>query len=141
MKHLSDWVTGAGVVLLVVFASAGRACAGVVMAETSFAEGPNGKISQSKTVYVQGNKKKIEREGTAEITDLDKGLIYIIDKNHRVYTEIPLQNLSSGPLQNVHGGAILTKTGKTRVVADHPCYEYRAVAGNKLERATISACV
>jgi hypothetical protein len=35
----------------------------------------------------------------------------------------------------------LNKTGETRVIADHPCNEYRASEGNKLERVTISACV
>ena len=141
MKYMSYGVAGAAMLLLLIFASEGSVLAGVVMAETSFAEGPNVKISQSKTVYVQGNKEKVERERVAEITDLDKSLVYIIDKNRRIYTEIPLQALSSAPSEKAHGAAILTKTGKTRVVADHPCDEYRAVGGNKLERVTISACV
>jgi len=134
----------AGVVaaaLLAVLTSPGGAFAGVVMAETSFAAGPEGSIAQQKTVYVQGNKQKIEREGIAEVTDLDKNLVYIIDKNRRVFAEIPLQTLSSGPPENDHGEAILTKTGTTRVVADHRCHEYRAVDRNELEHASISACV
>lgn len=136
-KSLSSVV----VVVLVVSTLRGGAFAGVVMAETSFAAGPEGSTAQNKTIYVQGNKQKVERERIVEITDLDKNLVYIIDKNRRVFTEIPLQALTSGPPENVHGETILTKTGTTRVVANHPCHEYRAVDGNKLERATISACV
>jgi hypothetical protein len=139
MRALSCEVAAAAVLLFL--ASGGRVFAGVVMAETSIAAGPNGKISQNKTVYVQGNKEKVEREGVAEITDLDKSLVYIIDKNRRVYTEIPLQALSSEQPANAHGEAILTKTGEIRIVADHPCHQYRAVGGNKLEHVTISACV
>jgi hypothetical protein len=139
MKSLSYALAGAAVLLLL--ASAGRVFAGVVMAETSSAADPTGQIFQDKTVYVQGNKEKVEREGVAEITDLDKSLVYIIDKNRRVYTEIPLQALSSGQPASEHGEAIFSKTGEIRVVADHPCHEYRAVGGNKLEHVTISACV
>jgi hypothetical protein len=140
MKCLLCW--GAGVASLLVFAWGGRAFGGVVMAETSFAEGPNGVISsQNKVVYVQGNKEKIEREGVAKITDLDKNRIYIIDKGRRVYTEMPLQPLGSVRSENVHGEASLTKTGKTRIVADHQCDEYRAVGGNRVEHVTISVCV
>jgi hypothetical protein len=129
------------IAVLLVLTSRGGALAGVVMAETSFAAGARGSIAQNKTLYVQGNKQKIEEEGIAQITDLDKNLVYIIDKNRGVFAEIPFQTVSSEQPENLHGEPILTKTGKTRVVADHPCQEYRAADGNKLEHATISACV
>ena len=140
MKCLLCWL--AGVAILLVFAWGGRAFGGVVMAETSSAEGPSGEISsQNKIVYVQGNKEKIERAGAAEITHLDKNRIYIIDKGRRVYAEIPLQTLGSEQSENVHGEIIFTKTGKTRIVADHPCDEFRAIGGDNVVRVTISACV
>jgi hypothetical protein len=136
------WFAAAIAAVLLMLASTGTPIAGVVMAETSIAQGPNGEtFSVKKTVYLQGNKEKVEGESVAEITDLDKNLVYITDKHRRVYTEIPLQSLSSGQPANAHGEAILTKTGETRIVADHPCHEYRAVGGNKLEHVTISACV
>src|SRR5690348_3515239 len=114
-----------GIAVLLVLTSRGGVSAGVMMAETSFAADGSGSIAQNKTLYVQGNKEKIEEEGIAQITDLDKNLLYIIDKNRRVFTEIPLQTLSSEQPANLHGEPILTKTGKTRIVADHPCHEYR----------------
>jgi hypothetical protein len=131
-----------GVAILLVPISAGRLFAGVVMTETSFAKGPNGEISsQDKTIYVQGNKQKVERGGIAQITDLDKNVIYMIDKQDRVYTEIPLQALNSSQLDSMHGETILKKTGQTRVIANHPCSEYRRVKKNKVERVILSACV
>jgi hypothetical protein len=130
-----------GIAALLVLSSRGGASAGVVMAETSFAADTKGSIAQNKILYVQGNKEKIEEESIAQITDLDKNLVYIIDKNRRVFAEIPLQTLSSEQPANLHGEPILTKTRRTRVVADHPCHEFRAADGNKLEHATVSACV
>jgi Domain of unknown function (DUF4412) len=129
---------------MVVFMAAlpGRVFAGVVMSETSFANGLNSEItSQGKMVYVQGNKQKVESGNIATITDLDKNVIYIVDKDQRVYSEMPLQALGSAQPDVRYSEATLTKTGETRIVANHPCNEYRAVKGNKAERVTISACV
>jgi len=126
-----------------VLASARTLCAGVVMAETWTTSGPAGETSSlDRTVYVQGNKQKVERLGVATITDLDKSIIYIIDKKDRAYTEVPLRAFSSSEAGDARDETIqLNKTGETRVIADHPCNEYRASEGNKLERVTISACV
>ena len=126
-----------------VLASAGTLCAGVVMTETSTTSGPTGETSSlDRTVYVQGNKQKVERSGVTTITDLDNSIIYVIDNKHRAYTEVPLHALGSSEPGEARGETIqLSKTGETRVIADHPCNEYRASQGNKLERVTISACV
>jgi hypothetical protein len=132
----------AGAAVLLVLTSAGSLFAGVVMVETSFGESPNGEISaQDRTIYVQENKQKVDRGTVAEITDLDKSVIYIIDKRERVYTEMPLQALSSLQANDMEDEPILKKTGEIRVIANHPCSEYSTVEGNKLERVTISACV
>ena len=136
------WWEAVGVAILLVLVLAGRLFAGVVMTETSFAKGPDGEISsQNKTVYVQGNKQKVERGGIAEITDLDKSVIYMIDKQDRVYTEMPLQALNSSQPDSMQGETILKKTGEIRVIANNSCSEYRRVQKNKLERITLSACV
>jgi hypothetical protein len=126
-----------------VLASAGTLRAGVVVAETSTTSGPTGETSSlDRTVYVQGNKQKVERSGVTTITDLDNSIIYILDNKNRAYTEVPLDALDSSGLDDARGETIqLRKTGETRVIADHPCNEYRASEGSKLERATISACV
>jgi hypothetical protein len=123
-------------------ASPGSLLAGVVMVETSFGETPGGEIpAQDKIIYVQGNKQKVDGGAVAQITDLDKSVVYIIDKHDRVYTELPLQVLSSSDADNEQGEPILKRTGKLRLIANQPCNEYRTVEKNKLERVTISACV
>src|SRR5439155_409186 len=88
------------------------------------------------------NKQKIEREDVAAITDLDKNIIYIIDKQHHDYAEIPLQKVRPSPPDKRPGQTVtLDRTAKVRVVANHPCREYQASEGDKLEHVTISACV
>jgi hypothetical protein len=126
-----------------VLASAGTLCAGVVLTKTSTTSDLSGETSSlHRTVYVQGNKRKVESSGVTTIADLDNSIIYIIDNKDRAYTEVPLQALGSSGSGEPRSETIqLNKTGETRVIADHPCDEYRASEGNKLERATISACV
>jgi hypothetical protein len=129
-------------VVVLMLAPPGKVFAGVVMSETSFANGLNSEnTSQNKMIYVQGDKQKIESGNIATITDLDKNVIYIIDKDHRIYSEMPLQALNSAQPNVRYGEATLTRTGETRIVANHPCKEYRAIEGNKAEHVIISACV
>src|SRR5262249_8882680 len=140
MKGLLSAVAGA--TALLVLASAGTLFAGVVMAETSLTKGPNGQISsQDKTVYVQGNKQRIERGSVTEITDLDKNVGYIVVKHDRAYAKVPLRAPSSSQPDSMHSDVTLKKTGEIRVIANHPCSEYRVVEGNELEHVTITACV
>src|SRR5947209_19411059 len=108
MKSVSCKIVG--IAVLLVMTSRGGALAGVVMAETSFVAGARGNIAQNKTLYVQGNKQKIEEEGIAQITDLDKNLVYIVDKNRGVFAEMPLRTLSSEQPENLHSEPIPTKT-------------------------------
>src|SRR5438045_8900923 len=98
-SHMKHRVYAAlGLSFALVIASARGSFAGVVMAETSTSTGPDGQSeSQLKTIYVQGNKQKIERQDVAAITDLDKSLIYVVDKQHHAYAEIALHKLRPSP--------------------------------------------
>jgi hypothetical protein len=129
--------------VLLMLASAGTPLAGVVVAETSTAQAANGEtFSVARTIYVQGNKQKVERQGLSAVTDLDKNVMYVIDNSDRVYTEMPLTAIIPVQPGEKHTETIqLNKTGKTRVIADQPCEEYRSVEGGKLQRVTISLCV
>ena len=67
-----------------------KAWGGVVMSETSVATSPAGTTTQHRTIYVQGNKQKVERPGVDSITDLDKGVVYVVDKQQKRYLEMPV---------------------------------------------------
>lgn len=118
--------------------------AGVVMSETAIAAGPSSASVENRTIYVQGNKEKIEKPNVDAITDLDKGVVYIVDKSHKEYVQLPLQSLVSGGANGSDSGveAIrLHKTGQTHVIANQHCTEYRETEANELEHVTVSACI
>jgi hypothetical protein len=117
--------------------------AGVVMSETAVASGLNGNEMVRRTIYVQGNKQKVDTDGVQTITDLDKRLLYVVDKTRKNYVELPLTSLSGAPEGSVPGGAaiVLKRTGGTQVVAAHSCDEYRGRTVNDQLQITVSACV
>ena len=118
--------------------------AGVVMSETSVARSPAGATTLNRTIYGQGNKKKVEKPEVDSITDLDKGVVYIVDKRHKKYLEMPIPHSQPDEMgrRDSHGGAILLdKTPDTRVIANQTCTEYRGAHTNEIERIAVSACV
>lgn len=118
--------------------------AGVVMSETAIASGFNGNEMVHRTIYVQGNKQKVDTQNVQTITDLDKHLLYVVDKDHRNFVELPLNSMGNAPADfSAPAGAavVLKRTGDTQVVAAHSCDEYRGRAAKDLLQITVSACV
>jgi hypothetical protein len=141
MKHVSKVFAVAVGFLL---GSATAVWAGVVMSETAVASGLNGNEMIHRTIYVQGNKQKVDTHGVQTITDLDKRLLYVVDKTHKNYVELPLASMSNALAgSGVPGGVaiVLKRTGGTQVVADHSCDEYRGREANDQLQITVSACV
>jgi hypothetical protein len=122
----------------------GVPAAGVVMSETSSIDGPIGTQAEHRTIYVQGNKQKVETEGVATITDLDKHQLYIVDTDHKNYVEMPLGPLNgqlddSGAAST--GEIVLKRTGKTHLVAAQRCDEYRGRKEAETVKIAVRACV
>src|SRR5271170_1969876 len=118
--------------------------AGVVMSEVAIASGPIGNGTENRTVYVQGNKQKIDMRDVQTITDLDKGRLFIVDKERKNYVEMPIESLSdltAGSAETDAEPIVLRRTGAKHVIADNHCDEYRGRAGNAQVDITISACV
>lgn len=118
--------------------------AGVVMSEVAIARGPIGNRTEHRIVYVQGNKQKIDMQDVQTITDLDKRMLYIIDKERRNYVEMPIESLNElirGRGDSDKQAIVLKRTGATHVIADNHCLEYRGNAGNAKVHITVSACV
>jgi hypothetical protein len=141
MKRISKILAAVAGFLL---GSASAVFAGVVMSETAIASGALGNGVQHRTIYLQGNKQKVDTDIVQTITDLDKRLLYIIDKQHKNYVEIPLSSLS-GALNGLGGPDSATielkRTGAKQVIADQSCDEYRGREGNDQLQITVSACV
>ena len=141
MKRFPMMLAAAGLFL----GAEGLVSAGVVMSEVAIANGPIGNGTENRTVYVQGNKQKIDTQGVQTITDLDKGRLYIVDKDRRNYIEMPIGSLSEltpGRDDTTDSQAIVLKrTGARHFIADNHCDEYRGKAGNAQMDVTISACV
>ena len=132
-----------GIVAAVTLASATVLSAGVVMQETAVATGPSGHTSEKRTVYVQGNKQKVETAEVQTITDLDKRIVYIIDKSKKDYVELPLRKLDAKGLsaEESQESIQLKRTGKKQQVGYHSCEEYRGTEASEVGQVTIKACV
>lgn len=142
---MKDAIFTAAITAISVIAFASFACAGVVISQTEEKAGPAGHSAESRTIYVQGNKEKIDTPHGQTIADLDRSVLYIVDVNRRAYEEVPLHAAAQSPQQP--GGSAsdtavrLKRTGASRKVGAYPCEEYRGGGGNAVERLSVSACV
>jgi hypothetical protein len=69
-----------GAVASIFLSSVSVLSAGVIMSETAIRSGPIANIAQQRTIYIQGNKQRVDTADVQTITDLDKRLLYIVDK-------------------------------------------------------------
>ena len=129
---------------IIVIAFASLASAGVVISQTEEKAGPGGQTAEDRTIYVQGNKEKIDSPRTQTIADLDRHVLYVVDVSRRVYAEVPLRAVQQ-PAEpggsSAAGSVRLQRTGVTRNVGAYPCQEYRGGGGNGAGRLSVSACV
>jgi hypothetical protein len=144
MKRSPTLLTGI-IAIVLLFLSNSRVLAGVVISETMVSSDPiGGSKVQTRRVYTQGDKRKVEERGIDVITDLDRDILYVVDKNQREYAEIPLRALAL-PRSGDGGSALETihfhGTKKMRVIANLPCREYRGVIVDQLKQVMVKACV
>ena len=93
---------------------------------------------------MQGNKQKVEKPEVDSITDLDKGVVYIVDKRNKKYLEMPITDSrrdQMGRRDSKSEAILLDKTPEAHVVANQTCTEYRGAHTNQIERIAVSACV
>src|SRR5690242_11409200 len=86
--------------------SAAILSAGVVVSETATETGPVAKAIQRRTIYVQGDKQKVDTDGMQTITDLDQRVFYLIDKQRKNYVVMPLGSLANGLSENRESATI-----------------------------------
>jgi hypothetical protein len=138
-RFIASITTAAAMVVL----CASRVGAGVVLSETHTTAGPHGREAQDRTIYVQGNKQKIETSTLQVITDLDRRVVYVVNPRQREYVESPLQAMKT-PTQDADLDLELhlKKTGNKRVLANHSCDEYTGYTNaDDLTEIAVNACI
>lgn len=129
---------------LMVISYSPLAYTGVIISKTVIVAGLGPSRTRTVTVYLQGNKRKIDEARAAAITDLDKHIVYILDKQNRSYLELPLRKINATNGTNKLRGAtsvLLHPSGRSRTVGEYPCKEYLGVRHNQRLQISVNACV
>lgn len=127
---------------LAVLSASSVAMAGVVMVQREEMTGAGHNSKVERTIMIEGNKERMTSGNRVVITDLDKGVIYIIDPQHKAYVEMQFPPKHTGMTRKrAFHGAAFKKTGKTRVIAGHKCEEYRSSGKFEMGEYTVNECI
>ncbi len=139
MKTFVPSLLGAIVALALTASSAG---AGVVLYESHVTG--RGTPPQARTVYIQGNREKIVTPRSETIIDLDQGKMYLVNRTHRYYNELPFppQDNEAHLLAAAGVNSVtFTKNGTTDKVAGYPCNGYTGNGKFSHGQVTVNECV
>jgi hypothetical protein len=104
------------------------AAAGVVITQKLHVTNGTNSRDDEQTVSVQGNRRKDETTDHTIITDLDKGVIYVIDPKAKTYFEIEFPpkdpKMVAVIAANQSGAMNFKKAGTTRKIAGYKCTDY-----------------
>lgn len=108
--------------------SALPAAAGVVITQKQHVTNGQNSRDSEQTISVQGNKQKVVTDRHTIITDLDKGMIYIIDPQQKSYFEMefpPKGEMERKMIQaNAKAQMNFKKAGTSREIAGYKCNDY-----------------
>jgi hypothetical protein len=103
------------------------AAAGVVITQKQHVTNGTNTRDAEQTISVQGNKQKTETETHTIITDLDKGVMYVIDPKAKSYFEIefpPKGQMGAMMAASQSAAKNFKKAGTTREIAGYKCTDY-----------------
>jgi hypothetical protein len=103
------------------------AAAGVVITQKQHVTNGANTRDAEQTISVQGNKQKMETERHTIITDLDKGMMYVIDPKAKTYFEIefpPKGQMGAMMAASQNAAKNFKKAGTTREIAGYKCTDY-----------------
>jgi hypothetical protein len=103
------------------------AAAGVVIKQKQHVTNGTNTRDAEQTISVQGNKQKTVTERHTIITDLDKGVMYVIDPTAKTYFEVefPPKGPMAAMMAASQGAAMnFKKAGTTREIAGYKCTDY-----------------
>jgi hypothetical protein len=131
----------AAIIAITVMVSAVCANAGVVVSETETTSMAGKTSIANKTIYVQGNKQKIDTPDQETIIDLDSGLIYKVDYPSKTYQTALIEQAELKPSGTPAMSLQLHKTGQERRVAGQPCTNFQGASRVSLMSVSVRVCV
>lgn len=124
-----------------VLAISTTAMAGVILDQEVVSDGPMGASTNKRTLEIQGHKQKVISSNHSVITDLDNGVMILLDPSAKTYTEVPFPPLQLTMQQ--HAGAFkisFKKTGKQRTEQGYRCDEYVGAGHMMMGDYTVTGC-
>jgi hypothetical protein len=103
------------------------AAAGVVITQKQHVTSGTNTRDSEQTISVQGNKQKMVTDRHTIITDLDKGMMYVIDPKTKTYFQIdfpPQGQMATVMASSTAAAMNFKKAGTTRDVAGYKCADY-----------------
>jgi Domain of unknown function (DUF4412) len=134
-------ITAAAAAISIALAAA-PALAGVVITQQQTINAQSGQQKRDQTVMVQGNKQKMITGDHEIITDLDKGVMYVIEPARKDYLEIPFP--PRGPMAAAMARKStlnFKKSGESRKVAGYSCEDYKGTGESMAGDYTVTECV
>ncbi|MGD0290507.1 MAG: DUF4412 domain-containing protein [Candidatus Binataceae bacterium] len=128
---------------LVIFGGFGAAHAGVVVTEQEVIDQGTGKpVTRNRTVMIQGNKQKMVTDRAQVVTDLDRGMMYLMNPEKKQYIEVPFP--PSGAMAQMMSQRVSTlsfvKTGGSKTINGYACQEYTGAGSMMGNEYKVSGC-
>ena len=108
--------------------SALPAAAGVVIQQKQHVTNGQNSRDSEQTIMVQGNKQKMVTERHIVVTDLDKGMMYVMDPTAKSYFEIefpPKGQMATMMAASAAAAMNFKSAGKSREIASYKCDDYK----------------
>ncbi len=134
----------AALAALMMLWMASAASAGVVVEEQETVnKGGAAAAPENRTLMIQGNKQKLVMTKETVVTDLDKGMVTMMDPSTRSYVELPFP--PQGPMAAMMAGAggsklSFKKTGSRKKIAGYSCEEYTGSGRMMGSEYTVTGC-
>ncbi|MDB5107257.1 MAG: hypothetical protein JWM69_198 [Candidatus Binatus sp.] len=119
------------------------AVAGVLITQKQNVTNGTNTRDTEQTVMVQGNKQKMVTERHTIITDLDKGMMYVIDPKEKTYFEIefpPKGQMAAMMAASAAAAMNFKKADSTREIAGYKCHDYNGGGHMMAGDYTIKEC-
>jgi len=119
------------------------AAAGVVITQKQHVSNGQNSRDTVQTISVQGNKQKMVTDRHTIITDLDKGMMYVIDPQEKSYFEIefpPKGQMAAMMAANAKAAMNFKKAGTSHEIAGYKCSDYNGGGHMMAGDYTIKEC-